>query len=438
MILPEVFMNDLHILKEKVNVKRLLIITGYGVFIGGLVGVLISLYRKIVTLLQGKMIGFYAGARGSVLNFILVLFVIGLLAFIVGKLTQKEPKIGGSGIPQVSGQLKGIMDVKWKPVLLFKFVGGLIGLGSGLTVGREGPSVQMGATLGQAVADSLQKDENDKRLFITAGAAAGLSAAFNAPLSGLVFVLEELHQKFDKYIFLIAAASAYLADYVSGVFFGASPVINVGRLVDIPLEKYHFIILLALIVGFLAQYFIKGIYYVKKLYEKLKLPLYAKVMIPFLVTAIVVIFVPDLFGSGEHFIFLPLEGNIGIDRQIFLLFTKFLLLLLAFCSGMPGGIFLPMLVLGSLIGNIFASAMVSMGIFGQEYILIFSLIAMAANFSAIVRSPITAMLLIIEMTGAFTYFLPLGLGVMISYLLIESLKIKPVYEVLLEMMLEKK
>ena len=161
-------------------------------------------------------------------------------------------------------------------------------------------------------------------------------------------------------------------------------------------------------------------------------------MIPFLVTAIVVIFVPDLFGSGEHFIFLPLEGNIGIDRQIFLLFTKFLLLLLAFCSGMPGGIFLPMLVLGSLIGNIFASAMVSMGIFGQEYILIFSLIAMAANFSAIVRSPITAMLLIIEMTGAFTYFLPLGLGVVISYLLIESLKIKPVYEVLLEMMLEKK
>ena len=430
-------MSNLNEMKEKGDSKRLLCLTGYGVVIGILVGVLISVYRKLVVLMQTEMVGFYASAKSSILYFLLAIFVVALLGFIVGKLTEKEPMIGGSGIPQVAGQLKGIMNVNWKRVLPFKFIGGLIGLASGLTVGREGPSVQMGASLGQAFADLSGKDEEDKKLFITAGAAAGLSAAFNAPLSGLVFALEELHQKFDKYIFLIAAASAFLADYISGLFFGSKPVIDVGQIVELPANKYIYIILLAIIVGFLSQYFIKGIYNVKRLYQKLDLPVYAKVMIPFLVTALVVIFIPDLFGSGEHFIFLSVGENISTSKQLALLAVKFLLLLLAFCSGMPGVIFLPMLVLGSLIGNIFASIMVSMGLLGSEYILICSLIAMAANFSAIVRSPITATLLIVEMTGAFTYLLPLGLGVMVSYLAIEMLNIKPVYEMLLEIMVGK-
>lgn len=409
----------------------------YGSIIGILVGVLISIYRKLVVFLQGKMIMFYESGKSSILSFLLVLFVIIIFGLIVGLLTQIEPKIGGSGIPQVAGQMKGLMRINWKKVLPLKFMGGLIGLITGLTVGREGPSVQMGATVGQAIAEIKNKDDKNKNLFITAGAAAGLSSAFNAPLSGFVFVLEELHQKFDKYIFLIAASAAFLADYVSVFVFGTKPVINVGHLKEIPIGKYYLIILLAVLIGFLSQYFIKGIYFVKKFYQKLKLPTYLKIVIPFVVTAIAIIIFPNLFGSGEKFIFLPLELNPDIKTQIFLLIVKFILLLLAFCSGMPGGIFLPMLVIGALIGNIFASIMVSIGLLTQDYIMIFSLIAMAANFSAIVRSPLTAMLLILEMTGAFIYFLPIGLGAMISYLIIDVIRIKPVYEMLLEVMVEK-
>lgn len=419
------------------HLKKLALI-GYGSIIGILVGVLISVYRKLVVFLQGKMIVFYESAKTSTLSLLLVLFVMIIFGLIVGMLTQSEPKIGGSGIPQVAGQMKGLMKINWKKVLPFKFVGGLIGLAAGLTVGREGPSVQMGATVGQAVSEIGKKDINNEKLFITAGAAAGLSAAFNAPLSGFVFVLEELHQKFDKYIFLIAATAAFLADYVSSLVFGTKPVINVGHLKEIPIGKYYLIILLAVLIGFLSQYFIKGIYFVKRFYQNLKLPTYLKIVIPFVVTGVAIIIFPNLFGSGEEFIFLPLELHPDIKTQILLLIAKFLLLLIAFCSGMPGGIFLPMLVLGALCGNIFATFMVSIGILDAEYIMIFSLIAMAANFSAIVRSPLTAMLLILEMTGAFIYFLPIALAAMISYLVIDVVKIKPVYEMLLEIMIGNK
>ncbi|MDO4604698.1 MAG: ClC family H(+)/Cl(-) exchange transporter [Helcococcus sp.] len=430
-------MKKIYKMESGTHYSKKLALIAYGSIIGILVGVLISIYRKLVVFLQGKMIVFYESAKYSTLSFLLVLFVIIIFGLIVGKLTQIEPKIGGSGIPQVSGQMKGLMKINWKKVLPFKFVGGLIGLAAGITVGREGPSVQMGAAVGQAVAEIRKKDDKNKKLFITAGAAAGLSGAFNAPLSGFAFVLEELHQKFDKYIFLIAASAAFLAVYVSSFVFGTKHVINVGHLKEIPIDKYYLIILLSVLIGFLSQYFIKGIYFVKRFYQKLKLPTYLKIVIPFVLTGITIIIFPNLFGSGEEFIFLPLELHPDIKTQILLLTAKFILLLIAFCSGMPGGIFLPMLVLGALIGNIFASIMVSVGLLTQDYIMIFSLIAMAANFSAIVRSPLTAMLLILEMTGAFIYFLPIGLGAMISYLIIDVIKIKPVYEMLLEMMVEK-
>lgn len=424
-------------IKEKSDVKRLAAVVGFGSGIGALVGLSISIFRKLVVFFQGQMLSAFDFFRSGWINVILAILVIGALGLVVGLLTQKEDMIGGSGIPQVVGQLNDKLEINWKRVFSFKFLGGLIALSTGLTVGREGPSVQMGATLGQGVAELSKKDKEDEKMFMSAGAAAGLAAAFNAPLSGIVFVLEELHQRFDKYLFLIAAASALVADIVAGLFFGSKPVIEIGKTIDVNPKEYIYIIVLAVIVGFLSQFFIKGIYFVKQRYQNMKLPVYIKVMIPFLITGIVIIFWEEMFGSGEPFIFLPLIENASIKSQVVILVAKFILLLLAFCSGMPGGIFLPMLVLGSLIGNIFGSSLFLMGLVGNEFILAASLIAMAANFSAIVRSPITALLLIIELTGAFSFFLPLALAVLISYVIIEMLNIKPVYEILLEMLTKK-
>lgn len=431
-------MRDIHNIKGEGDIKRLVTMIGFGLVIGALVGISISIFRKLVVFFQGKMLLAFDFFRSTWINGLIGILAVAVLGLFVGILTQKERMIGGSGIPQVAGQLKGKLEINWKRVFSFKFIGGLVALSTGLTVGREGPSVQMGATLGQGVSEIARRDKKDEKLFMTAGAAAGLAAAFNAPLSGIVFVLEELHQKFNKYLFLIAGAAAIAADYVAGMFFGNKPVIEIGRVIDVRFKQYVYVLLLAIIIGFLSQYFIKGIYHVKRGYEKLKMPVYLKVMIPFLITGVAIIFWKEMFGSGEHFIFLPLGQNLPIKNQILILILKFTLLLLAFCSGMPGGIFLPMLVLGSLIGNIFASSLFMMGLVERDFILAASLIGMATNFAAIVRSPITALLLIIELTGAFSFFLPLTFGVLVSYLIIEMINIKPVYEVLLEMLLEKR
>lgn len=408
-----------------------------GLVIGILVGLLISIYRILVVKLQGHMRELYSLARSSTLYGIILLLFLAGLGLIVGILTQKEPKIGGSGIPQVSGQVHDLMEVNWKKVLPFKFIGGLIGLASGLTVGREGPSVQMGASLGQGYGDLRKAPKESKKLLITAGAAAGLSAAFNAPLSGLCFVLEELHQKFDKGIFLIALVASLLADLVSALFFGYKPVIDLGSLKVLDFNKYIYLVVLGGIIGILSQYFIKGIYYMKLGYRRIRIPTFIKVMLAFLITGIAIILVPDLFGSGEGFIFLPIQENRATGHLLFLLVCKFLLLLIAFCSGMPGGIFLPMLVLGSIIGNIYGLILVSLGLIPSELVVVFSTLAMGANFAAIVRSPITSIFLLLELTGSFTYFLPVGIVVLCSYMTIEYIGVKPVYEILLEMQLKK-
>lgn len=408
-----------------------------GSIIGMICGFMLTIYRLLVVLLQGKMQILYTFARENLLNAIIILLFLAFLGFIVGMLTYKEPMIGGSGIPQVMGQIKGLLTIKWQKVLPFKFLGGIIGLASGLTLGREGPSVQMGASIGQAYAELGKSKDEDSKILISAGAAAGLSAAFNAPISGILFALEELHHSFNKYVFIAVTSSSIFANYISGLILGVEPVINLGKMSRLSTSLYTYLILMGLIIGLLAPIFTLSIYKLKDVYDSMPLPKYIQVIIPFVLTGIAIIIFPHAFGSGEHFIFLPIEHNADEFRIFEILFAKFILLIIAFSSGMPGGIFLPMLVLGSLIGNAFGQSLVMLGIIESNYIVLFSSIAMAANFAAIVRSPLTGIILLLELTGSFTFFLPISVVVLTSYMVVELMNLKPIYSGLLEKMYAK-
>lgn len=423
----------LHLHNKRSNIISLV---GYGLSVGLVVGLLISVYRVLVSKLQPVFLNLYRQASSSITSLIFLSLILVVFGLIVGILTQKEPKIGGSGIPQVTGQLNDMMTINWRPVLVYKFVGGLIGLISGLTVGREGPSVQMGACVGQAVSDIFKKDSKSQKLFITAGAAAGLSAAFNAPISGIFFVLEELHRKFDKGVFLIAMFASLIADNISALIFGIRPVIDIGIIENLSVGLYPHLLVLGILIGFMSIIFIKGIYYGKLIYNKFNIPVFVKVLISFIISGLFIIMNIDLFASGEKFIFISLGDSFKYIDIINILILKFILLLVAFCSGMPGGIFLPMLVFGSLIGTGFGLILSLLGVISSDLIIVFALISMAANFAAIVRSPLTAIMLLLELTGSFTFFLPVGIVVITAYTVVELLNIKPIYEVLLEMQLE--
>ncbi|EEB36545.1 chloride transporter, ClC family [Anaerococcus hydrogenalis DSM 7454] len=177
----------------------------------------------------------------------------------------------------------------------------------------------------------------------------------------------------------------------------------------------------------------------KKFIKKLPISQTMKSILPFFMTSLFLLFDQRLLGSGENFIALAGGENVGISVLLYFYFMKLLLLLIAFCSGIPGGIFFPLLAMGSLVGNFYGSVLFNLDLVGQNEILIFSMLAMAAHFSSIVRAPLTGMFLIIEMTGGrIDFFLPIIIVSSVAYLVAENFRNEPIYESLLEIMVKNK
>ena len=406
--------------------------------IGFLVGIVIVLNRLIINKTFPWFLNLYESSKGSTFGVFKVIVLVTLLGLIVGFLVKREPMISGSGIPQVEGILMRKLNVNWLRVLIYKFIGGTISLATGLSVGREGPSVQMGAAVAEGFSKTLKRVKIEEKFLITSGASAGLSAAFNAPLSGVIFALEEVHKNFSPLVLLSAMAASLTADFVCKEFLGISPAMEFNGVSILPLKYYWSLILLGFVVGITGIIFNKGILASQNIYgEMKKVPVQIKVTIPFICTGIVGMTLPILLGGGHELIMDLVNKGFTLKLLIVFLIIKYLFTLVSFGSSLPGGIFFPLLVLGALVGNIFG--IVSCNAFGlpNELIVNFIILAMAGHFASIVRAPITGIILITEMTGSFDHLLPLAIVVIISYLTADFFKLEPIYESLLDRILKK-
>lgn len=155
-----------------------------GILIGGIAGIIVSLFRLAIEKMMAHIVTFYLWFRENPLWLTPWILVMLSFACIVWLLIKSEPDIKGSGIPQVEGTLQGEISLRWFSVLWKKFIGGILSVGSGLFLGREGPSIQLGAMVGQGFSEIRQASTFEKKIFISSGAAAGLGAAFNAPIAG--------------------------------------------------------------------------------------------------------------------------------------------------------------------------------------------------------------------------------------------------------------
>lgn len=405
-----------------------------GILIGCITGLVIVLNRILITKFSEVFEEFYHNSRDNTFEMIIVFIIVSFFGLITGLMVKRESMISGSGIPQVKGRVINKISVDWLKILIYKFLGGLISLSVGLSVGREGPSVQMGASIGEGLANKFMPKLHAKEEFlITAGASAGLSAAFNSPLAGIVFALEEVHRSFSPLVLLPAMAASLTADFISKKYLGMESALNFNVLTPLPLDLYWLLLILGIITGIFGVIFCKGIYLFQNLYGKLKnTPTQFKIMIPFMVTAIAAIISPIFFGGGHEIIVNIANSDASISRLILLYLIKFLLLLICFGSGVPGGIFLPMLLLGALIGKIFGDISTSYLGIGNIYVLNFITLAMAGYFVAVVKAPITGIILIMEMTGSFSNLLSLSIVVIIAYLTSDILRNEPIYEKLLD------
>lgn len=405
-----------------------------------LVGVLSSLvsvaYRY--SLAYAENICFYIYNYLSNHTYIIPLWflALALIGFIVGKIIEKEPYSGGSGIPQVKGFLGGYLSNRPLPSIIYKFLGGTLSILSGLSLGREGPSVQLGACTGDIVSKKLKSSRLERRLLMSSGASAGLAAAFNAPLSGVLFSLEEIYKYFSPIVLVATITAAVASDFISKNFFGLQPVFNFGKAESIPLKFYWTLIILGIVLGAFGAFYNKLTLKSQELYNKIKLKTPIKMIIPFITAGIVGLIFPTVL-CGGHAVLEKLTLNSALSFLLLIVAAKFLFSIFSFSSGAPGGIFFPLLIIGGSLGAAFGYIVINYFGVDSEYFNNFIIIAMSGYFAAIVRAPITGIILITEMTNSLNHLLSLTIVSIIAYIIADALNSDPIYDSLLDNLLKK-
>lgn len=414
------------------------ILIGEALLVGIIGGLIVLFYRVALSYAGDRLNQILAYVREHPAAIPVWFAVLALFAVIVGKLVKTEPMISGSGIPQVEGEVTGKLSQNWKRVLPAKFFGGFLCLLGGLSLGREGPSIQLGAMTGKGISRLLDRGKTEERYLMTCGASAGLAAAFHAPLAGVIFAVEEIHKGFSVSILISVMTASVTADFVASHIIGLDPVFQFELEHFLPQSYYWLLIVLGVIVGLAGVFYNWAMLKAQDLYKKPKrLNETGRIFIAFMTAGVLGFVMPQVLGSGHNLIELLTEGEMALKAAVVILVVKFLFSAVSFGSGAPGGIFFPLLILGALIGGIFAMTGVSFFGLPEMYVNNFVLLAMAGFFTAIVRAPITGIILLFEMSGSVSQMLSLSIVSITAYIVATLLQSEPIYESLLERILKK-
>jgi CIC family chloride channel protein len=344
-----------------------------------------------------------------------------------------SPHASGSGIPHVEAVLREELPPPPSAlvVVVVKFAGGILAIGSGLALGREGPSVQMGAVIASWVGRVFSRSWPDCRVLIAAGAGAGLATAFNAPIAGAIFVLEELVQKFESRIAIAALAASATAIAIARVLLGDAPDFQVGPLGYVA-EARPLFFLFGIVAGLLAIAYNATLIAVIGTAERLTLSVETRAATIGAAVGLLAWFAPTLVGGGDAITQQALAGTGALGLVPFAFLLRFGLGAVSYAAATPGGLFAPLLVLGAQSGLLFGAACrwIFPGLDIQPEA--FALVGMPAFFTGVVRAPLTGIVLATEMTGNTTMLLPM-LGACFTAMLVPMLlRNPPIYDSLRE------
>lgn len=408
-----------------------------GLCVGLVGGFVVLLYRVALTFAGDWLVKILSYMKGNPFRCVVWFLILAALAWIVGKLVKWEPMISGSGIPQVEGEIAGRLSQNWKRVLPAKFAGGFLCMLGGLSLGREGPSIQLGAMAGQGISRALGRGKREEKFLMTCGASAGLSAAFHAPLAGMMFAVEEIHKTFSIPILLPVMTASVTADYIASHILGLDPVFHFQITEYLPQNYYWLLILLGILVGVSGVFYNWGMLKAQELYRKIPLlKETGRLLIAFLTAGVLGLVMPSVLGSGSGLIASLTKGEMVLGMVVLTLVVKFLFSAVSFGSGAPGGIFFPLLILGALLGAVFA--MTGAEFFGLDpvYINNFVLLGMTGFFTAIVRAPLTGIILLFEMSGSISQMLSLSIVSVTAYIVATLMRSEPIYDSLLKRILK--
>lgn len=439
--------------RRRISVRRLLnrdktplMILIMAAVVGTLAGLVGIAFEKAVNAILNWRIGTLAAtAENPWLVWPLAFGLSALLAMVGYFLVRKfAPEAGGSGIPEIEGALEELRPVRWWRVIPVKFLGGMGTLGAGMVLGREGPTVQLGGNIGRMVADIFRMRSGEaQHTLLATGAAAGLSAAFNAPLAGILFIIEEMRPQFRYNLISIKAVftGVIMSSIVFRIFNGEGAVIEVGKFTNAPVNTLWLYLILGMIFGVIGPLFNTLILRTQDLLQRIHGGNMTKwVLVGGLLggmCGVLGVIEPETSGGGFSLIPIAAAGNFSIGMLLFLFITRVITTLLCFSSGAPGGIFAPMLALGTLLGTAFGmAAAVGFPAYHLEAGT-FAIAGMGALLAASLRAPLTGILLVLEMTDNYQLILPMIITCLGATLLAQFLGGKPLYSTILARTLAK-
>jgi CIC family chloride channel protein len=404
---------------------------------GAVAGLVAAVFRLALEHADSLRDALVAWARGwQLAGFLFVVVVCGAAVAAAAWLVRRySPYASGSGIPHVETVLRGELPQAPYRLLWVKFLGGLLAIGSGLALGREGPSVQMGASLANLVGEVFRRNAEDCKALLAAGAGAGLATAFNSPLGGAVFVLEELTRRFDTRITIATLGASAGAIAVARVLLGDAPDFHVEAIPYAGFGTVPVYLVLGIIAGCLGVAYNRAILGALSIADRLSgWPVEMRAAMVGVAVGLLAWFFPALVGGGDVITQQALSAReaVAVVSAIFL--VRFALGPLSYAAGTPGGLFAPLLVLGAQSGFLFQSVLAPWFPELAPSITAAAVVGMAAFFTAVVRAPLTGIILVIEMTASFTLFLPM-LGACFTAMLVPTLlRSAPIYDSLRDRM----
>lgn len=378
--------------------------------------------------LRGSLVG--AAERLGGPGWLVPVALTAVGAAVACAIAQRVPLAAGSGIQDVEAVWRGEQEPRPLRLLPAKFAGGLIAMGSGLVLGREGPTVHMGAAIGAEAGRRTRMSPGDVTLLHTSLAGAGLAVAFTAPLSGVLFVCEEVTKRVRPRLVLLTLIGTATAVACSQLIVGDRPVFKVPDTVAPPLALLPVFLLFGVATGALGAAYNRLVVGALALCDRItRVGPVTRAAVIGAVVGLLLGIDPLLAGGGDQLSGRLLAGDVPVVAVLAgYLVVRFLAGPLSYAAGTPGGLFAPLLALGALWGALVHGLALPLLPHEGSGAASFAIVGMAALFTAAVRAPVTGIALVVEMTGATSLLVPLLTACFAATLTADRMGSVPVYD----------
>ena len=414
----------------KLNAPTDLYLLGLAALVGVLTGFgayLLNIIVNSVHFVLFEHIGFPLFSEQTS-NFLRI-FYPAVGGLIVGIIAYKfSPEVKGHGIPSVMDAVANKGGYIRKRVTILTSINSGLTIGSGGSAGKEGPIVQIGAAIGSSIGQFFHVSQRRLKILVGCGAAGGLAAVFNAPVAGVLFSIEIILGDYSLGVFSPIVISSVISTTLARSLVGSSPLFNVPQYTLQSPAEYPLYLLMGLLGGVLAVIFIKTLYGIEDVFEeKMSLPSWVKPAIGGLLTGIVAYKFPELYGFDDSATHTALMGYTEISIIAILMIAKILATSFTLGSGGTGGLFTPSLFIGAMFGALFGSIanQVFPGVTAPPGA--YALVGMGVIVSGTIHAPLTALLMIFEITGDYDIILPLMLGTVTSVIVARALERESIY-----------